>query len=458
MDFVMKKNNILNSLTTFLFYVSIFLFFLAFNFQDSRTSGWYQQYMPNINGKSISDIFFIDSLNGWAVTPYSHQNDTAFIIKTTNGGDNWFIACRGIGQFVGSNKVKFINLNTGFIAGSVSSTFSSLSKTTNGGVNWFNIGITSMTSKDIAVINEDTLWFVNSDGLVGGAFLTTDGGLNWQVKYSQSGGNPSNIYMFNARIGFIGNLLKTTDGGNNWFTIIGEGNFTDMYFIDSLTGWKLSGGNMKKSTNGGINWINQTLPSGGNILGNGATKFSNINKDTIWAFGETIITNGIPWTRGILCRTTNGGSNWVYQLPDTVIHINVYNYGKFINKKIGWAYNSYATGVHTNVGGDTSFIMSTNNITRVLPKNFELKQNFPNPFNGSTWIDYYLNEQGRVSLKVYDISGKEMGTLVNEVQSIGGYGVPVTVELSSGVYFYKLVYINRKGEMQMETKKMILIK
>jgi len=51
-----------------------------------------------------------------------------------------------------------------------------------------------------------------------------------------------------------------------------------------------------------------------------------------------------------------------------------------------------------------------------------------------------------------------MATLINEEQNTGGYGIPIAVQLSSGVYFYKLVYINRKGEMQMETKKMVLLK
>jgi len=49
-------------------------------------------------------------------------------------------------------------------------------------------------------------------------------------------------------------------------------------------------------------------------------------------------------------------------------------------------------------------------------------------------------------------------TAVNEVQIAGGYGVPVDIQLSSGVYFYKMVYVNKKGEMQIDTKKMIVLK
>src|SRR5512138_705478 len=68
---------------------------------------WYQQFMPNLNGRQISDIFFLDSLTGWAVTPYRFQNDTAYVLKTTSGGDSWFFASIRIGQFVGMNRIYF---------------------------------------------------------------------------------------------------------------------------------------------------------------------------------------------------------------------------------------------------------------------------------------------------------------------------------------------------------------
>lgn len=95
---------------------------------------WYQQFLPNIGGRTISDIFFLDSLTGWAVTPYRFQNDTAYVLKTTNSGDSWFIVNIRIGQFVGHNKVKFLNSLTGFICGvSQTSGYKGLSKSTDGG-------------------------------------------------------------------------------------------------------------------------------------------------------------------------------------------------------------------------------------------------------------------------------------------------------------------------------------
>ena len=78
-------------------------------------------------------------------------------------------------------------------------------------------------------------------------------------------------------------------------------------------------------------------------------------------------------------------------------------------------------------------------VTKNIPDEFVLYQNYPNPFNPSTIISYYLNETGKVSLKVYDILGEEVATLVNEEKLAGSYEVKFDGGgLSSGVYFYTL--------------------
>jgi hypothetical protein len=96
-------------------------------------------------------------------------------------------------------------------------------------------------------------------------------------------------------------------------------------------------------------------------------------------------------------------------------------------------------------------------VTNVLPASYNLSQNYPNPFNSTTLIGYYIQETGWVKLKIFDITGREMATLVNEVQGVGGYGFPVSVELSRGVYFYKMILTTKNG-IQMDTKKMVVIK
>ncbi|MCB0284978.1 MAG: T9SS type A sorting domain-containing protein, partial [Calditrichaeota bacterium] len=100
----------------------------------------------------------------------------------------------------------------------------------------------------------------------------------------------------------------------------------------------------------------------------------------------------------------------------------------------------------------TVSVNESNNIT--LPVNFKLYQNYPNPFNPVTKIRYSLSKAGHVSLKAFDISGKEVITLVSGRQDAGEK--EVTFEgtgLSSGIYFYRLTVDDRSV-----VKKMILQK
>ncbi|MCX6159580.1 MAG: T9SS type A sorting domain-containing protein [Ignavibacteriae bacterium] len=89
-----------------------------------------------------------------------------------------------------------------------------------------------------------------------------------------------------------------------------------------------------------------------------------------------------------------------------------------------------------------------------LPTSYKLSQNYPNPFNPATKINFALPKQGFVTLKVYDIIGREIKTLVNEVKQAGYYTVDFNgSSLASGVYFYRI----QSGDFVM-TKRMILIK
>jgi hypothetical protein len=89
-----------------------------------------------------------------------------------------------------------------------------------------------------------------------------------------------------------------------------------------------------------------------------------------------------------------------------------------------------------------------------LPTKFELSQNYPNPFNPSTKISYTLVTKGMTRLSVFDILGREVAVLVNEVQNAGSHEVTFTANnLSSGVYLCKLM-----NSGNMTTKKMVLMK
>ncbi|MBK7379140.1 MAG: T9SS type A sorting domain-containing protein [Ignavibacteriales bacterium] len=89
-----------------------------------------------------------------------------------------------------------------------------------------------------------------------------------------------------------------------------------------------------------------------------------------------------------------------------------------------------------------------------LPNKFSLEQNYPNPFNPSTSIQYAIDGRRFVSLKVFDVLGNEVATLVKEEKPTGVYEVNFNAtQLSSGIYFYTL-----KAGSFIETKKLILMK
>jgi hypothetical protein len=93
-------------------------------------------------------------------------------------------------------------------------------------------------------------------------------------------------------------------------------------------------------------------------------------------------------------------------------------------------------------------------VDELQPLTYELKQNYPNPFNPSTVISYQLRVGGNVSLKIYDILGNEIATLVDEFKSAGRHEVEFKASsFTSGVYYYQL----KAGEY-LNTKKMILLK
>jgi len=102
----------------------------------------------------------------------------------------------------------------------------------------------------------------------------------------------------------------------------------------------------------------------------------------------------------------------------------------------------------------STLITGTYQISSVIPDKYSLSQNYPNPFNPTTKIDFAIPKSGLVTMKLYDMLGREMRTLVNEVMTPGYYSVDLNgATLASGVYFYKL----SSGNFT-DVKRMMLIK
>jgi photosystem II stability/assembly factor-like uncharacterized protein len=428
---------------------------LGFAMPLNPVGNWYQQFMPNLGGRQIRDITFLDSLTGYAISTRLSVSDSSLILKTSDGGNNWTIVYAPIGFIF--KKIQFINQLTGYVGGT------GLFKTTNGGNSWSDMN-TSISLEDMSFINNDTAWYVYSEAFTGGVFFTSTGGASWVQQFSGGNQNPEKIYMYNVRIGFISDnsgtpsIRRTTNGGLNWDMNVNGQYYRDIVFADSLTGWYSYGNNVYKTTNGGNNWQQQTLPYGGNLISVGINEFSAIDQDTLFAVGGEIIT-GIQ-SRGIIYRTVNGGNNWAFQIPDTSIHVpGPYNYLQFVNSKYGWAYTlGFYGGIHTTTGGDPVWITAVEQINSEVPKEFKLFQNYPNPFNPNTNIGFRIADFGLVTLKIYDLTGREIVTLINEEFNAGEYKTNWNAaSYSSGVYFYKLTVTAGK-EVFTETKKMLMIK
>ena len=126
---------------------------------------------------------------------------------------------------------------------------------------------------------------------------------------------------------------------------------------------------------------------------------------------------------------------------------------------------TYLIRISDNAGADLAFLrawcitieyglpLGVSNNTNIA-NSYKLSQNYPNPFNPTTSINYSISKSGLVTLKVYDILGKEVMTLVNEVKNAGNHEINFNASsLSSGVYFYRI----ESGNF-IDTKKMFLLK
>jgi hypothetical protein len=131
-----------------------------------------------------------------------------------------------------------------------------------------------------------------------------------------------------------------------------------------------------------------------------------------------------------------------YTFEDTKLNTGKYNYRlKQIDYNGNFEYFNLAGEVEIGV-----------------PKKFDISQNYPNPFNPTTKIDFDLPYDSRVSIRLYDMNGREVMTLVNEQRPAGFYTVQMNGNnLSSGMYFYRII-ADGDGQKFVMTKKSVLIK
>jgi len=122
----------------------------------------------------------------------------------------------------------------------------------------------------------------------------------------------------------------------------------------------------------------------------------------------------------------------------------------------------YPVGTMPDMGAyESPFPVGVEDDLLIIPEKYSLAQNYPNPFNPVTKIKYQIPELSVVTIKVYDVLGSEIITLVNEEKPVGSYEVEFDATgLPSGIYFYRLqaVPTGRQAGSFVETKKMVLLK
>jgi len=162
----------------------------------------------------------------------------------------------------------------------------------------------------------------------------------------------------------------------------------------------------------------------------------------------------IGWSGGAdMFKSINGGYNWYLQ--QNVIITGYIDEIYFINDSIGWAVGSVGLGsqgliLHTTTSGTTFITKISNNI----PKAFLLYQNSPNPFNNSTTIKFEIIKNDYYSLEIFDVLGRIVEIIFNEMKSPGFYELHYDASnLSSGVFYYKL-----SNSINQQVKKFLLVK
>ncbi len=392
----------------------IFLFLLIAFLQRASVSqtGWITQSSGTED--SLRCVKFINSQTGWTV------GTNGIILRTSNSGINWNKIDAGIGNDF--NSVFLISSSSLYIAGENGALIS----TDNGGVLWnYLFSNTTVDLNSVYFIDSQTGWAAGDSGII---IKTSNAGFNWMFLNSGTNIKLKSVHFANSHDGWVagyGGIFYSSNGGNNWMPqfIDGNLNLNSIFFTDSLNGWagyydnKTFGPQIVRTTDGGIGWENYSMNNSYTL----AVFFINSNKG--WS----------PGFYGKINYSTDGGVSWEIQSSGTIEHLNsVY----FTDSLTGWIVGNAGSILKTTTGG---ILTGFSNLNLVSVSSFSLEQNYPNPFNPVTNLEFGISELGFVSLKIFDILGKEIKTIVNSTLLPGKYKYVYDASgLTNGIYFYTL--------------------
>lgn len=273
-------------------------------------------------------------------------------------------------------------------------------------------------------------------GAQNGFYISSDGGWTWEQRNNGLTTEYINDLEFdsvNIYAGTVEGLFISSDFGENWTKA--TSGISQSMFVNAIKVIEekiFAGGiyGVYLSTNHGITWTFRGLP---NLLVQCISGCENL------IFTGTTPINGI-------FRSTNSGNFWLdfndglpyknaisLEVLDSTVFAGIWGFGLWNRPMI---------------------VTSIDEEPAEIPNKFLLTQNYPNPFNPQTTIEYQIPELSFVTIKIYDILGNELRTLVSKEQSAGIYEINFEAEnLPSGVYFYRI----RAGNF-IDTKKMLLLR
>jgi hypothetical protein len=183
---------------------------------------------------------------------------------------------------------------------------------------------------------------------------------------------------------------------------------------------------------------------------------SSVNKNTValaWSTARETNNQGFDIERAVVGTTDFSKVGYVAG-NGTVTETKNYTYSDRVSAPGHYSYRLK----QIDFNGNVEYFVLNGEVEVGIPSVYAVSQNYPNPFNPSTKIDYDIPYDGKVSILLYDISGREVGKLVNEVKTAGYYTVQFNASnLSSGMYFYRITATGNSQNF-VQTKKMVLIK
>lgn len=416
----------MGSRITILRLFSTFLFLLIYNFSYSQGS-WIQ--LSGNTDRDLNSIKFFDNNNGIAA------GSNGIVVKTTNAGYSWdSYNIHPEGKNL--NDICITSVNSAIIAGEDGT----LLKTDDRGGTWILNRSLSGNLTNIEFFNDEIGIIISSESWGGTTvYKTTDGGDSWFIiaahpDYIISGtarANDSTIYFAGQKLN-VGTLHEAAifklgindDELSIVVTPTESAGFFDIDFNDQGTGYAVGAGHSSISKDGGLTW----------------------NNSNSWSRKVELYSDfGLAASDNLIWKTTNAGETWT---------IDFNNQQNFINDIIILNENrAFAVGLNGTILTNNPVV--TNIIsTNSDPDQYSLEQNFPNPFNPSTTISFTLPSQGLASLKVYDLNGRLVKTIVDGFLIKGTHTYPFNATgLSSGIYLYTL-----QTNDFVSTKRMTLVK